>query len=147
MVSSAQGWVNSGVSLPRALDTVIPMTCSFCRRQQSEAVCRHRALGGGHGRAWHRCGQQLAGVAATNRPHQPSRSQACRSQAAFGSWGPGGRGTKGVAVKFPGPLLILEGPAAAGAGKGGQLGAGEPRNRWPAQAGWPTPLLPEPMLF
>lgn len=33
-------------------------------------------------------------------------------------------------MKFPGPLLILEGPAAAGAGNGGQPGSGEPRNRW-----------------
>lgn len=69
---------------------------------------------------------------AANRSDQPSRSPACHSQAASGSWGPWGgwRGTKGIIAKLHGPLLTLERVAALGAGNHGQLGVGRPGNRW-----------------
>ena len=74
-------------------------------------------------------------MTAANRSDQPSRSPACHSQAASGSWGPQARrgvvgGTKGVLAKLRGPLLTLERLAALGAGNGGQLGVGRPGNRW-----------------
>ena len=74
-------------------------------------------------------------MTAANRSDQPSRSPACHSQAASGSWGPRARqgvggGTKGVLAKLRGPLLTLERLAALGAGNGGQLGVGRPGNRW-----------------
>lgn len=75
------------------------------------------------------------------RSDQPSRSQACHSQAASGSWGPRGRGTKGVIAKLWGRLLILEGLAAMGAGNGGYLGGPETGG---ARPGWLTPLCLEP---